>query len=444
MKSVAKGARWILQGRSGTAATLQTVLARLLILATNVATGVITSRVLGAYGRGEYNAISLWPQFLAYLMTLGIPSALRYHLKRHPEKQSEIFSAAFLLSIVLGVVAMLIGIIFMPQFLHQYSAEVIRFAQWFMIMAPVVLLSETFAAALEAREEFTFANQVRYLPPLMTLALLSILALSSQMTPFTTVLAYALPSLPIFFWMLKYLWTSFRPHWHGLKAAYRWLISYGLRAGGIDLLGTLSERVDQALVVGLLPPAAMGLYTLALSVSRMLNLFHGSTITVLLPKIAARPVEEVVAQTGKAVRVSTSITILAAIAVMLPVPFFMQLLYGSEFLAAVTVFRILTVEVVLSGTVWVLAQAFMALGRPGMLTFMQAIGLGLTVPLMLLLIPTYGLEGAGLALLCSTAIRLIFVLICFPLILKVRPPSLILNREDWYFLQQMFRLRKAS
>jgi O-antigen/teichoic acid export membrane protein len=121
----------------------------------------------------------------------------------------------------------------------------------------------------------------------------------------------------------------------------------------------------------------------------------------------------------------------------------MQLLYGSEYLAAVTVFRILTVEVVLSGTIWVLAQAFMALGRPGTLTLMQGIGLGLTVPFMLLLIPMYGLEGAGLALLCSTTIRLIFVLVCFPLILNVRPPSLIIAREDWDFLQQILSLKKG-
>ena len=147
--------------------------------------------------------------------------------------------------------------------------------------------------------------------------------------------------------------------------------------------------------------------------------------------------------TGQAVRVSTAVTVLAAIAVMLPVPILMQLLYGSEYLAAVTVFRILAIEVVLSGTTWVLAQAFMALGRPGTLTVMQGIGLGLTVPLMLLLIPTYGLEGAGLALLVSTSIRLVFVLVSFPLILKVRPPGLLMTRDDWYFLQQMFQFKRG-
>jgi O-antigen/teichoic acid export membrane protein len=56
---------------------------------------------------------------------------------------------------------------------------------------------------------------------------------------------------------------------------------------------------------------------------------------------------------------------------------------------------------------------------------------------MLLLIPAYGLMGAGFALLASTTARLIFILGCYPLMLKVRPPNLLLMREDLRFLRQM-------
>jgi O-antigen/teichoic acid export membrane protein len=206
----------------------------------------------------------------------------------------------------------------------------------------------------------------------------------------------------------------------------------------MDLLGTLSEKIDQALVVTQLSAAAMGLYTLALSVSRMLGLFHTSTITVLLPKIAARPITEVISLTGRATRVSTVVSILAALAVSIPIPLLIEFLYGSEYLEAVSIFRILVGEVVLSGTSFVLAQAFMAMGKPGTLTIIESASILLSVPLMILLIPTYGLEGAGLALLISTAFRMLLVLASYPLVLKVRPPSLIFNREDLDFLRQVF------
>jgi O-antigen/teichoic acid export membrane protein len=128
---------------------------------------------------------------------------------------------------------------------------------------------------------------------------------------------------------------------------------------------------------------------------------------------------------------------------VIPIPFLIELLYGSKFLEAVDVFRILTGEVFIGGIVWVLAQAFMAVGRPGTLTIMEAISVLLTVPLMLTLIPIYGLEGAGLSLLFTTTFRLLFILVGYPLILKVRPPGLIPTKADWNFLQQAFLHRQG-
>jgi O-antigen/teichoic acid export membrane protein len=442
MKTLVNSALWVLRGRSSTAATLQTLLAKLLILATNLATGVITARSLGPQGRGEQAAMILWPQFLAYIMTLGLPSALLFNLKRYPEKESELFSAALLLSTALGIMATLTGVVFIPVWLAQYSAEVIYIAQWFMSAAPLALVSMTFTAVLEAQGNFTTSNQVQYLSPLITLAILAVLALADKLTPFTCGLAYLLAGVPIFFWMLVRLWKRFHPRWRGLGESYKRLISYGLRSYGIDLLNTLSAQVAQALVIGLLAPAAMGMYVVAVNLSRMLNLFQSAIVTVLFPKAAARPVEEVVTLIGRAVRVSMALSLLTSIAVMIVGPLVLRLLYGPEFIGAVPVFRILVIEKLIGGTVWVLAQAFMALGRPGTVTILQGIGLGLSVPMMLVLIPIYGMEGAGLALLVSTTARFIFVLVSYPLLLKVRPPGLLITREDWYFMQQRFKLNR--
>ena len=442
-KTVLDSIRWLSQGRSSTAATLQTLLTRVFILAINMATGIITARVLAPLGRGEQAAMGLWPQFLAYAMTLGLPSALLYNLKRHPDKKSEMFSAALVLGTAMGLVATLTGIIFIPSWLNQYSTEVIQEAQWLMLTAPLALLTVTFTAALEADNNFATANQVRYLPPLLTLVTLGVLALTQTLTPLTSTLAYLLSGIPIFFWMLGQLWNRFHPRWYGIGKYYKPLLSYGLRSYGIDLLGTLSGQVDQALIVGLLPPASMGLYVIALSLSRMLGVFHSSIVTVLFPKTAARPVAEVVDLTGRAARVSLAFILLVAVAAIILGPMFLGLLYGSKYMGAVPVFRILVIESVISNTAWILIQAFMALGKPGTVTILQGIALGLTVPLLLVFIPAYGLLGAGLALLCSSTVRAISALVCYPLVLKVRPPGLIMTREDLYFILDKFNLNKT-
>jgi len=441
-KTIVTGMHWVLKGDSSTAATVQTLLAKVLILTTNMATGIITARVLGPAGRGEQAAMILWPQFLAYAMTLGLPAALLYNLKRYPDEKSELFSASLLLGTGFGFIATLTGIVFIPFWLVGYSTHVIHVAQWMMLIAPMALLGVTFSAALEAGGDFTRANQLYSLPSLITLASLSVLALAGVLTPFTSSLAYVLPNLLTVFWMLTRLWSLFQPRWVGIGRSCKRLFYYGLRCCGIDLLGMLAFQVDQVLVVGLLSPASMGLYVVALSLSRMINVLESAIGTVMFPKVAARPVEEVIDLIGRAVRVSTALTLVAAIAISILGPMVLNLLYGSKYMGAVPVFRILVIEVVLSGATSTLAQAFMALGRPGMVTILQGIGLGLTLPLMLLLIPTYNLVGAGLALLISTTLRLIFVLVSYKLILKVQPPSLLITREDFLFLQQKLFSKK--
>lgn len=435
MRTLAHGVRWMLQGRTGFAATIQTFLVRLLILSINLATGIITARLLEPVGRGEQAAMILWPQFLAYAMTLGLPAALAYNLKRYPEKKSHLFAAALILGTLLGLLATVTGIIFIPQWLNHYSPEVIYFAQWFMLTAPLSLLSVIFMNALEVLNDFTTANHMRYLLPLTTLGMLLLFVLTGTLTPFTSGLAYIVPTVPIFLWMLVYTWRLLPPLWNNLVASSKQLLSYGVRAYGIDLLSRLSLQIDQALVIGLLEPASLGLYVVALSLSRMLSIMQASLVTVLFPKAAARPVAEVVALIGRAARISAAFSLLAAIALMILGPVLLRLLYGVEFVAAVPVFRILIIEVVIGDATWVLAQAFMALGRPGTVTILQGIGLGLSVPMMLVLIPRYELQGAAIALFLSTIVRLIFVLISYQLVLKVRPPSLLITLEDLAFIR---------
>ncbi|MGH9553394.1 MAG: lipopolysaccharide biosynthesis protein, partial [Terriglobales bacterium] len=234
-------------------------------------------------------------------------------------------------------------------------------------------------------------------------------------------------------WMSSRLAKMFRPTLASFRESARQLFGYGIRSYGIDLCGTMALYVDQALVVRLLEPNMMGTYVVALSLSRMLNAFHNSVVMVLFPKAVSCLPEEVAEMTSRAMRMSTVLATLAGIGIVALGPQVLSLLYGKEYRGANTVLRILVLEVVLSGATLVLSQAFMALGRPGIITALQVTGLALTVPLMFLLIPRFGIAGAGAALLCSTIARLIFVLASFPVFLKMRVPRLLPKFEDLRF-----------
>ncbi|MFG6094991.1 polysaccharide biosynthesis protein [Leptothoe sp. ISB3NOV94-8A] len=434
--------RQVWRGDSGAAAMVQTFVVRILILSINMGTGVLTARALGPDGRGEAAAMMLWPQLLSYLLTLGLPASVIYNLKRYPKQRNQFFAAALSVSLVLGLIAMIIGILGLPSWLSNYSAETLYLAQVLTVFAPISLISLVMVAFCEVEDDYTVANQSKYFLPAFTLISLLILLGLGQLTPVTVALAYLLPSVAISGWLFRRIAPRFQPlifQWQQTSQAAYTLIQYGLRCYGIDLLKTLSKKLlGQALVIGLLSPAAMGLYAVAFSISRMLNLFEQAVISVLIAKISARPVPEIVKLTGCAARITTTLTVICVIPLMVICPILLRFLYGEQFLAAVPVFRWLLLEVTIGGATWILAQAFMAAGKPGMVTLFQGLGVGLSIPLLLVLVPHYGLVGVGYALLISTAIRLILVLMAYPRILKHSAPNLVISFEDLNFIRQQF------
>ncbi len=416
--------KYTLTLRSGVAATIQTLLINILILGINVGTGMITARLLGPDGRGLQAAIAMWPQFLATLLALGLPSALLYNIKLHPEESDALVGAALVIGVTMGLVAVLCGVLLIPRWLDQYPVVAIRFTQFAMLLAPLNLMGMVFSSAMRARDAFTLYNRTRYLPPLLTLIALVVLALTHHLNPFTAALAYLLNGLPVTFWIMSWVWREYRPTLRTFATARRHLLSYSLRSWGVGLFGTLALYTDRVLVVGFVAPAVMGLYVVALSLSDVLRVFPSAVVQVLFPKASGQPKDRVVALTGHAVRISTAATTLAAAGLVLVGPQLLGLLYGKDFTAATTVFRLLAVVVVLNGATQILMQAFMALDRPGLGTLLQGVGVGVSVPLLMWLVPRYGLEGAGVALLLSALVRLLFICLSFPLALRVGPPRL--------------------
>jgi O-antigen/teichoic acid export membrane protein len=162
----------------------------------------------------------------------------------------------------------------------------------------------------------------------------------------------------------------------------------------------------------------------------VLSIIQTSTVTVLFPKASGLSTEEVIHVTGRATRVSAALTLMGVIAVGIAGPVLLRLFYGSEYLKGVNTFRVLLLEMLFAGSTFLLSQAFMALGRPGLVTTLQAVGLAISIPGMLWLIPRWGALGASVALILSTISRFVLIYISFPLILKTRPPDLFLKSSD--------------
>jgi O-antigen/teichoic acid export membrane protein len=430
---------------SAARAFAQSAGAKLLVVGLNAATGILSARALQPAGRGELAAMILWYVFLASTFTFGVPSALTYQLRKNPDRRSEILGAAVTLGLLTAVLAMAIGFIGMPHWLAQYDPRVIFFARLFLLNTPISALFLIGRAALESDNDFTSSNVSLIGPPLVTVIVLAVLWMLHRLDPVTAAWAYVPAGLPSFYLMIRQLHRRFQIRFSNLIRNAKLLMSYGIRSYGIDLCGTMALYVDQALVIRILKPEMMGTYVVALSLSRMLNALHTAVVMVLFPKAVSAKPEEIMEMTGRAARLTTFFTAVCGLGIVLIGPQLLSLFYGTEYRSASSILRILVVEVVLSGATLVLSQAFMALSRPGIVTILHVIGLGLTIPLMLVLVPRWGTTGAAWALLLSTCARFSFVMFSFRKFLGFPCPRILLKLSDLQMIRGMLlkRLRRS-
>jgi O-antigen/teichoic acid export membrane protein len=428
--------------KTGASAIVQTGVANVFVQGGNILSGVITARALGPGGRGSLAAIIMWPQFLAYGMTVGIPVATVYWLKRRPELSSDLSGAALILSAVFGVMAALVGVAIIPYSLHTYPPDTIHFAKIWVIVTPLALCAVTIMSQVQAASAFSNLNLFRVLSPLSVLAVLLIEKFTGRLTANSAALAYLLAGTPATIWIAVWAWKHFHPRFRSIVPASKLLLGYGVRAWGVDLLGTIANQVDRILVVGMLNPESMGLYVVAQSAAGVLAVLPNAVVPVSLPRSSGRSKEEITALTGRAARMTLLVMILASLPLFFFGGFLLKLVYGAKFVTASLVLPFLIVESIFDGLTSVLAQAFLASGFPGTVTLLQGSGLIASIPLLYWLIPIFGLRGAGCALMVATMLRFIFIFLNFPLKLGVKPPNIIIQPHEVFTLLR--RIRNAS
>jgi O-antigen/teichoic acid export membrane protein len=283
----------------------------------------------------------------------------------------------------------------------------VHFAQVMVFLAPLGLCAVTMTAQVQTAGHFAKYNLFRFLSPISVLAGLAILRLLGNLTAYNAALVYLLAGLPALMWLVYLVWTICHPVFRGLGHAIRLMLSYGMRAWGADLLGTVANQVDRVLVVSMLPPTSMGLYVVAQSAAGVLGVIPNAVNPVILPRISGRSNAEIVAATGSAVRVTLVVMIAAALPLFLFGTWMLRLVYGNRFDGAGQILPFLIVEAILQGC--------------GVLT---------AFPLMYVLIPRFGLRGAACSLMIATSMRFLFVLANYPFRLKLRPPRLLIGAKE--------------
>ncbi|KHF32862.1 hypothetical protein CM49_04948 [Paenibacillus sp. P1XP2] len=130
-------------------------------------------------------------------------------------------------------------------------------------------------------------------------------------------------------------------------------------------------------------------------------------------------------------------TIFVGFGVFVVAPYLLILLYGKSFGGAIPVFRLLIFQTAIASLSWVLSQGFMSTGKPGTVTIIRILSLGLNVALMRVLIPMLEIKGAAISLLITSVIEFLAILSIYRFKYSMKLKDFIVSKSDilWLFRQ---------
>ena len=440
-RRAAAGLAALLRGQSGLAAVAQTGFATGLVLLVNVATGILSARVLGPEGRGELSALLLGPQVLSFLFTLGLPVSLIVNVKQRPDAAAGLVGAALLQSAVMGVLAAVAGFAILPRLLVQYDDRVLMIGRALLVTVFLGVPSTVLVAALQIRDRFRAYNGVRFWQSGLVLLGLVGLAAAGVAAPAWWALAYLVPTVPFFVWNLSWAVREFSPTLREFRRESAALLGSGVRIHAVDALGTLLMQVDKFILIALLAPSVFGVYVVVFNLSRLITTFASSTLPVLVPRTAGKAAAEVVESTERALSAATILATASVLAFAAFGSLLLGLLYGEEFRSGYWAFLILSVEAALASAAAILQQPYVVMNRAGAVAVMQCVSLAIAVPAIYVLTPRFGAIGAAAGLGSASAARLFMTHRAYRRLLGVRAPRLV---PKWGDVATLFGRLRAS
>lgn len=365
----------------------------------STASGIVVARTLGAEGSGTATLLLLIPNTIAWFANLGVGRANSYLVgAKKYTPQTLVGNSLSLMTIITLLTGMAYWLV-MPLSIRFLSAGNINASMltWAFFVIPLALLEMYLGGlllGLERIAQLALVTVARFSSLLvLNVALVLILRFGVWGVLFSAIAAPGI-CVAIYAYFLRNE-VKMRPAFslRALKAA----LAFGLQGHVGNILHFLNLRLDVFIVNFFAGVRSVGLYAVATALAELLPYFSAAFSFVLFPKTASSDPETASRFTPGVVRLSTFITIVAAIGMFLVGRPLIVLFYSEKFLPALHPLWILLPGMVSLGYAGVIYSDLGGRGKPYYSTYGAVVSLFVTVGLGCLLIPRWDIVGAALA-----------------------------------------------
>ncbi len=223
--------------------------------------------------------------------------------------------------------------------------------------------------------------------------------------------------------------------WGGLSPFFR----FAAVTSVANLAAFLNWRIDTLIVAALQPRAQLGQYAVAVQGAESLWLVSSALSIAVYGRLGVAELAQSAALAAKSMRHIAFILLIAAAILFVGATAIIHVLFGSAYVQAAPVLRILAIGVAVSGVVSILATFFIQVGRPQISLLLATMAATLTALLSFALVPRMGIQGAAIATSVGYAAQVLVGLTIFQRSTHMHwRTMLVLRRED---LEDYARLR---
>ncbi len=368
--------------------------------------GVIIARALGPSGRGEYAAVTAWLDVALMVGSMGQPAALCYFVARDPGRARAYVATSRAMMLTTGIVALTIGLLLAPLLAHGRPPVLIGYRIAFGASI-IAFVGASYTFSLQAKDLHRW-NMVRISQPAISLVAIIIIWRLRRLTLDTAMSVIAMTMA------LQLVWAYCSARRAGLAPGHtdtkliRHLSSYGAAQIAALTPAALNAQLDQLVLSQTVPPAELGRYAIAVSLTLLPIPLVSAIGFVAFPHLASqRQVSNQTAQLQKrAILSSASISAalllpLAAVAYWL-VPY----VFGAAYRPAVPLLWILTPGAIFLACGQVAGDLLRGRSQPSVVAWAQGLAAVFTVLLLLALLPFIGVYGAAIASTVSYGVAL--------------------------------------
>jgi len=217
----------------------------------------------------------------------------------------------------------------------------------------------------------------------------------------------------------------------GMKKLMREVLRFGTYVQFANIFQQLNYRLSYYFVDFFLGRAVLGVFNVGVQLSEGLWLIPRSIGMVQLTRISNEmDTRYAIRISLTMVKISWIITLFVLILLLLIPASFFQLIFGAEFSEIKTVIMALGTGIVTLSISIILSQLFSGINKPFHNTISSAIGLVFTIGLGFILIPRWGIIGAGITSSISYTIATIYQFIIFSRMAKLSFRDLLLKKSE--------------